>query len=438
MGDKTRTRFVSWRGKLFRDTQGGVIYPLAQVADLRGYGYTRVGSNNPKYRALIRQHLNATGPMTVNVSEGKTEDFSYVLLKRGSTSPSDPEYSRIYSSGMDGVHLNVNLPTPIIAHFSTQASMDNACAIAKRIVHKRLTARRRQFQGGVAALELRKTLQMVIRPAKKVRTLLDAATRRIPKAMKSLKRSGASRHSKAKQLADLYLELTFGWQPLLADTRDGALALARLATRDALERQQFRAFGADDKTHLLTTSTHFGVGYDPATTVFIDREWRDISSAECIIYGRFAYRLQDSSYAKSSALRLAELCGFTLADFLPTAWEAMPWSFVVDYFSNVGDVIEAFSNNVSEIQWASEVHIQESKEDFLSVINQKDTSLFHGTSLVGLSDARTHCESSRKTVVRIPSGVDLSTYLRLSLPSGLQWLNIGALAVGARPPKPFY
>jgi hypothetical protein len=440
MGNKTKDKAVSWRGSLFRDTQAGVVYPVALVADLRHYGYQRTGTNNPKYRVIIAQGKNATGAMNVVVQNGETTDCSYTLSKRGSSDPRNPEFWRIYESGMSGVHLSLNMPGPIPAHYDLSGvSMDKACAGAKRIVHKRLTARRRNFQGGVAAIELKKTLQMVIRPAKALRQQIAVASRRIPKIMKSLKRSGASRQSKAKVLADTYLEWTFGWQPLLLDTQEGAVALARLATRDALERQQFRGYDSDFKSLPSTFGNDYRVGYDLASQVSFDREWRQSVLAECIIYGRFQTRLQDSSYAKSTSLRLAELCGFTFADFLPTAWEAMPWSFLVDYFANVGDVIEAFSNNIGEIAWAAEVHITESKEDFISVLNQAKTASLQGGLFYGVSGQQTHAKSTRKTIERATGAqLDLSVSLRLSLPEGLQWLNIGALAVGARPPKPFY
>lgn len=439
MGNKSRNMPVSWRGTLFRDTQAGVVFPTALVADLRHYGYARTGVNNPQYKRLIRQGLSATGGMTVNVDNGNTDDCSFTLSKRGSSDPNSPEYSRIYTSGMTGVHLSLNLPAPIASHYKT-VSFDEACATARRIVHKRLTARRRQFQGGVVALEMRKTLEMVTRPAKGLRKQVEVFSRRIPKAMKSLKRSHKTSQSASRILADLYLEATFGWQPLLADTRDGAIALARHASKDALERQQFRAYGATEYPDTTTFGNNYQVGYDFNTIVIFDREWRHKTKAECIIYGRFQTRLQDASYAKSSALRLAELCGFTLADFVPSAWEAMPWSFLVDYFTNVGDVLEAFSNNVGEIAWMAEVHITESKEDFISKLNQASTAAQHGAlfySILGVMGM--HSEAHKRTIVRTPGGLtDLSTTLRLNLPGGLQWLNIGALAVGARPPKPFY
>lgn len=439
MGNKSRPKPVSWRGRIWRDMiPGGNPTPPALVADLRQYGYTRTANNVVKFRQLIRDGKNATGSMNVVVQNGETTDCDYTLEKLLTTDPTSPLYGVVIQSGMSGVHLSLNLPGPIAGHYAG-VSFDNACAEAARIVHKRLTSRRRQFQGGVAALELRKTLEMVVRPAKSLRSQIAFASRRIPKIMKSLKRSGASRKSKAKILADTYLEMTFGWQPLLADTRDGAIALARLATRDALERQQFRAYGSTATTFPSTFGNFYQVGYDASNIVVFDREWRTQTKAECIIYGRFQTRLQDSSYAKSSALRLAELCGFTLADFVPSAWEAMPWSFLVDYFTNVGDVLEAFSNNIGEIAWAAEVHIQESKEDFLAILNQASTKQVGGSLFRSVSDSRTHAQSSLRTVSRSPGlKTDLSTTLRFSLPQGLQWLNIGALAVGARPPKPFY
>jgi hypothetical protein len=344
----------------------------------------------------------------------------------------------VFQSGLEGVFLSLNNPSLITQHFAG-VSFDKACVEAKRIVHKRLTARRRQFMGGVVAIELRKTLQMVVRPAKSLRSKLAFASRRIPRVMKLLNRPGVSKQTKRKALADTYLEMTFGWQPLLSDTRDGALALARLATKDALERQQFRAYGSEEIPGTTTFGNNYLDGYDLNSAMVFHREWRQKTSAECIIYGKFRTRLQDSSYAKSSALRLAELAGFTFADFLPTAWEALPWSFLVDYFSNVGDVIEAFSNNIGEIAWAAEVHIQKSTEDLYTIPDSGATAARYGALFDGFHAAQMHAHSTRKTVTRSPGvQTDLSQYLRFNLPGGIQWLNIGALALGARPPKPFY
>lgn len=437
MGNASRSKPVLWRGRLTRATQNGVVYPDANVADVRGYGYTRTGSNNPSYKRIICQGGNATGAMNVIVLNAETQDVTGVLSRRGSSDPQNPEYWHIYESTMTGVHLSLNLPVPVSAHYQG-VSFDNACAMARRVVHKRLTGRRRQFQGAVAAWELGKTLSMVVKPAKALRSKVASATKRVGKLMKASRRSGASRQSLSKVLADTWLELAFGWQPLLADTRDGALALARLASKDALERQQFRAYGAEETPLPSTIANNYQVGYDALSIQVYNRAWHYKTMAECIIYGKFVTRLQDSSYAKASSLRLAELCGFNFADFLPSAWEAVPWSFLVDYFANVGDVIEAFSNNVGEIGWAAEVHIQTSEEKSAHVLDQKATASVNGALFYGLSGNDCTGKSSRKTVTRSSGGVDFSTYLRFNLPGGIQWLNIGALAVGARPPKPFY
>lgn len=437
MANKNLQRPVSWRGKIWRDPQNGIDYPVAYPGDVRYYGYNRTGINNPNYRVQIRKSQNAATGMTVVVQTGEASDARVVLTKRGSSDPSSPESSRLYRSGHEGVFLTLNEPVPVQTHYK-QADFGNACATAKRIVNKRATSRRRQLMGGVVLWELKKTLQMVIRPAKSLRSSLAAATRRIPKLMKALKRSGASRKTKARVLADTYLELTFGWQPLLADTRDGATALARLVTKDALERQQFRGYGAEEKpVSTWSSSLPLQTGYDSQTVVLYNSHGAQKSIMECIYYGKFVTRLQDESAAKSSTTRLIELCGFTLTDFLPTAWEAIPWSFLVDYFTNVGDVIEAFSNCTSDIAWANEVHIQTSEESVARSVDYAATRAYHGALFAGLDGADCASKATLKTVSR-SLGMDLNTYLRFSLPVGLQWLNIGALAVGARPPKPFY
>jgi len=46
------------------------------------------------------------------------------------------------------------------------------------------------------------------------------------------------------------------------------------------------------------------------------------------------------------------LFGFQPSEFLPTAWELLPWSFLADYFSNIGDCLTAWSTVTDKVEVA--------------------------------------------------------------------------------------
>lgn len=434
MGDKNRIRYVTWRGKIWQSLYG---IPPGQTfsSSVYPYGYTRAGSTNYLYRRVIKQGLNATGSLTVQVSNAEADDLSCVVTKRATTDPSSPDFGKTGTFGHEGVFLNVNLPLPISSHTGS-SSMSKACAQAVRIVNKRITQRRRQVQGLVVAGELKKTIMMVLKPAKALRAKVPMLTSRIHRMVR--KRPAMKGPSLIKAAADSWLEATFGWKPLLADVEDGAIALARMATRNAIEREQFRGYGSDEVPS-LTSVTSTTVAFNAASTVAYRVNRCTSHRSECIIYGRFSTNLQNAVGAAGMATRLARLSGLaTWQDVVPQVWELIPYSFLVDYFTNVGDVLEGFANFYSGVQWASEVHITETKDLRNFVVDEEFLKSTYGLAYVSQSSSSSHSQASYRSVSRTPTTLsELRPTLAFSIPVDKQWLNIAALAAGGKPLQPF-
>lgn len=431
MGNKTKTRYVSWRGRVWKALADAAPQQFVS-ADVRSYGYNRTGGDNPKYRLLIKSGINACNAMTVTVSNAEAEDYKTKVFVRKSANPGSPDYYKIGTFGNEGVFLNVNLPLGISSH-SGSSSMGEACALAIRVLNRKITARRRQFQGVVALGELGKTAMMVLKPAKSLRAKAESFTRRVRK----LTKRGAGGGSVAKVIADTWLEAQFGWKPLLADVQDGALAVARTAQKDVLERQQFRAYGENVVPSLTSESFVGPVGFDAGSGVLyrVNRIVKNTSA--CILYGRFSTKIQNPERVGHYATRLANLSGFNWEDVVPQAWELMPWSFLVDYFTNVGDVLEGCANLISGVDWIEEVHITETEDLRNYTIDVSALKANLGGTYVTHEGLDTHTKQSYKSISRHSFAGFLQPSLRFSLPVDLQWLNIAALIAGGKSQQAF-
>jgi hypothetical protein len=50
--------------------------------------------------------------------------------------------------------------------------------------------------------------------------------------------------------------------------------------------------------------------------------------------------------------------GLSPEEFVPTVWELLPWSFLVDYFTNIGDILEAGATDTSTVAWIEQATIR--------------------------------------------------------------------------------
>jgi hypothetical protein len=460
MGNKNVPKRVAWRGYSWDTNSFTGAEDGGWSGFLNTYDFNRVGSEDPNFRVKIKQNLNASGNLNFTVMNASTSDADCTIYWRKAAS--GPDSNVIYTSGHRGVFFGLNMPQRVVGHWAS-SDLDQACQGALRIFHRKWTGRRRAVMGIAMAGELGKTIKMLFRPAK---ALQDGIQTYIRRAKRLARRSDmflpasarkARRPDTAKIIADTWLEAVFGWQPLIGDLKDAARGLARIATKDYLEREQFRAYFVVPKSVSHTVGTVGPVGFSPISGVNYTLEREQSMASECILYGVWATRLQNRAAVLSLAQRLidrshafqlsdltpksraAERLGFSVEDWAPSIWELIPYSFLVDYFTNIGDIIEASCNTTDGPLWIEEVDITHSfdRRKFQPLSDLPKANF--GSRFVSLSGAEIDTQSELRTVVR--KGFDMAKIrptLTFSLPFSTQWLNIAALAAGARPPKPFY
>jgi hypothetical protein len=146
-----------------------------------------------------------------------------------------------------------------------------------------------------------------------------------------------------KRLADLWLEGSFGWRPLFHDIEDLSTALCK-GYEKVLDVR-----GAHGSTTVNQTETAVTLGpiYEVAATKVI----RTTKKSGALIVGQLVFDVPPS---ENSLKGTAEAFGFTAAEFVPTLWELIPYSFLVDYFSNVGSVISSVFTDRSNLAWSSQ------------------------------------------------------------------------------------
>jgi hypothetical protein len=190
-------------------------------------------------------------------------------------------------------------------------------------------ARDQKLDLGESLVDIDRTILMIGRRAAQVISAFrHARAGRLEKAAEALglsKKQITSRGVKgnAKAIAEAWLELQYGWKPLLNDIHDG-IQLAN----EGLERDPY-----------LTTATRRLKDKLP----FIERDAFDITwaeekltaSVEAYVETKYRFRLADAN--------LAYLTGLGLENPAYIAWVALPMSFVVDWFIPVSDWLSAIS-----------------------------------------------------------------------------------------------
>lgn len=135
-----------------------------------------------------------------------------------------------------------------------------------------------------------------------------------------------------------WLEYRYGWSPLLSDAKGMLLALEK-ADDGTYEKYIVGVYSMKrERTETVTSvnfSANFGAGttYPPSTGVswWVPGTIRKTTEASCFV--RLDATMKDVTYVR--------LNDVGVIDPLSTVWELLPYSFVVDWFLNVGEYLAA-------------------------------------------------------------------------------------------------
>lgn len=313
---------------------------------------TRTGVSNPGWQAKIRAGADATTSMTASdwFIDDMGEGSASVTRKHSATAPCGATTSDFSVEGERIFSLE----------HGTFGGGDSTIANnkAKMKAYSRIAETHRSWQGAVFFGEILETARTLISPAKALRQRLSS----FALTLKNKKRKVTAKQW-GKTIADEWLEFTFGVKPLVSDIKDMASTLARYGDPDYLPRVHLTARGKDQR--LVSSSVSNGVDNN---YVYSNTFTRQIGQTEYI------YRI-GMRYAPngpfSAAAKLAELSGLTPENWVPTVWELIPWSFVVDYFVNIGDIITSQFTSVSEVAWVSQTVRIEGIQHVYNVVDHK-------------------------------------------------------------------
>lgn len=300
----------------------------------------------------------------------------------------------------------------------TSAEADNA---AKMEFIKKALQAQRSLQGLVSIGELRETLNLIRHPLKTLRNYADNLVQTARGRLRTGR--GLSPKNLRKVMADTWLEWAFGAVPLVSDVKSGAIAAAKLATNYPQTRfikgEAGRTCAVVDSKRQLTT----GVG------LAVDYNHRLSSDVNIRYYGSISTTVPGSSQWQSQF-------GVTFHDVVPAAWELIPFSFLVDYFTNAQEIINAACFPSASIRWLAKGEKRTTKATVANVRPFFNGSL-NAPREVLVEDSLTAsegCELTRTQIERNRYEGNLIPPLQFEIPglSSKKWLNIAALAASGR------
>lgn len=396
-------------------TSDQVFSPNSKATDVvaNSWQNSLSGYKDPNWKANVRSHSNATTPLDATSRQWRVKHGEF-HSREWRNPPYYPFSFEIKERRCDVFGVTGGMPITGSPP-NEDATVANAAVIG---FLKKIRAKQRHFQSGVFLGEARETLHMLRNPAMALR-------RSVASHIEMLKKTPHRTRKNPRFLADTWLEVQFGWNPFMSDIKEASDILVNLGRnlQDEYEEVRFRS----KKTTLESINYDWNNWSNIRIWVKSQRTVRNRT------YVRYIGQVRIKNAGTPSVDR--ELLGFTLRDFVPTVWELVPWSFLIDYFSNIGDVIEAWTTCTSDLAWCNRTSVRTRISRSETFIDMPTTALSYWTGNGCRGSAYGNggwVEARDKRVVR-SIGISDSPRISFEIPGfGKKWINIAALTAARR------
>ena len=296
---------------------------------------------------------------------------------------------------------------------------------AKSKFLKKYLSIKNTWRGGNFLAEIRETIHMVRHPV----SSLYRETWKLARDVKHLGkvyRLSPTRYGRA--LSDLWLAWSFGVKPLISDCNDATSAFNKVSSR-GFENEAFpgdaipiSAFGRDTSTVVTTGEWIPPGGLSGYGTAIFD----DLTKSDSTVryHGKVTATPQGAG-------QLIDQFGIGIFDVVPAVWEAIPYSFLVDYFLNVQEKLDSMHLWACNVSWLNKT-IRNSQT--INLLNLRLKTARSGLSAYytgGRFYALGTFVSRDRTDVPTPEW-----YFTMPGFGSLKWLNIYALSQQIEDSKP--
>lgn len=227
----------------------------------------------------------------------------------------------------------------------------------------------------------------------------------------------------SKALADNWLEFNYGIAPTVSDLEDISFGIYRAysRTRNGVDSRYCKGWAVEQSVQSAQADIPASNGSADSQPV-VRATLRQDLTYYASIFGAVR-TLVDQGVSGSLQSEL----GLGLRDFVPTLWELVPYSFLVDYFTNLGDIIEALCFPRSDVLWSAQ----------LIRIEKRSTVSYAPIFPFGVTGQISRNNFTYTPTIVVTTRYARSTYTGSYVPTfrwhlpyrGTDWLNIFALGI---------